>query len=143
MNFQRRQQQEVKKNIEKLIQELKSGKDLGEILTDEKVLKPKGLADKVAKELKGNLKSTQLRKVFDKLKEVEYLIESGKEYKSRILELYPKLAYSTGRKLMPKNFYELLVELLDRAEKNREDAKRVIKFITAIVAYSKLYNKEG
>jgi len=146
MGTQKHQRQETKEKkrgiIKELTQKITNAKNLKEILTDEKVLKPKGLADEVAKELKDDLKSTQLRKVFDKLKEVEYLIESGKEYKSRILELYPKLAYSTGRKLMPKKFYELLVELLDRAEKNREDAERVIKFITAIVAYSKFYSRE-
>jgi CRISPR/Cas system CSM-associated protein Csm2 small subunit len=40
---------------------------------------------------------------------------------------------------MPKEFFNLLTSLLEKAEKDREDAKVVIRLITAIVAYSKLY----
>jgi len=115
---------------------------LSQILSDERVLKPNGLANQIARQLEGKLKATQLRKVFDKIKEIENALSKKEEYKTKILELYPKLAYSTGRGLIPKNFYRLLTLLLEKAEKDTEDAKRVIKLITAILAYSKLY-KEG
>ena len=125
--------------IKELTERVKKGGRLSQILTDEETLKPNGLADRIAKELEGNLRSTQLRKVFDKIKEIEEAIDRRDDYKVKILELYPKLAYSTGRNLMPKEFFNLLTSLLEKAEKDREDAKVVIRLITAIVAYSKLY----
>lgn len=125
--------------IKELTERVKKGGRLSQILTDEEMLKPNGLADRIAKELEGNLRSTQLRKVFDKIKEIEEAIDRRDDYKVKILELYPKLAYSTGRNLMPKEFFNLLTSLLEKAEKDREDAKVVIRLITAIVAYSKLY----
>ncbi|WP_457567070.1 type III-A CRISPR-associated protein Csm2 [Desulfurobacterium sp.] len=133
--------------IEELTGRIKAekGKKLTQILTDEEILKPGKFADKIASdlELKKKFKTAQLRKVFDKVKEIERAIERGEDYKSKILELYPKLAYSTGRGLMPKNFFKLLTLLLEKAEKNKEDAKMVVKLITAIVAYSKLYGDRG
>jgi len=130
------------RNIERLIEELHSEALLSQILSDERVLRPNGLANQIARQLEGKLKATQLRKVFDKIKEIENALSKKEEYKTKILELYPKLAYSTGRGLIPKNFYRLLTLLLEKAEKDTEDAERVIKLITAILAYSKLY-KEG
>ena len=120
-----------------------TGRKLTQIFTDEEILKPNGLADEIAKELRNNLKSTQLRKVFDKIKEIENALNRGEDYRSKILELYPKLAYSTGRKLMPRKFFNLLTLLLEKAERDREDAKMVVRLITAIVAYSKLYGDRG
>jgi len=131
--------------IEEVVKRIKenSRKKLTEIFNDEEILKPNGIADKIAKELKNNLKSSQLRKVFDKIKEIENALNRGEDYKPKILELYPKLAYSTGRKLMPRKFFNLLTLLLEKAERDREDAKMVVKLITAIVAYSKLYGNRG
>ncbi|WP_297445373.1 type III-A CRISPR-associated protein Csm2 [Desulfurobacterium sp.] len=131
--------------IEELTGRIKAekGKKLTQILTDEEILKPNGLADEIAKELRSNLKSTQLRKVFDKIKEIENALNRGEDYRSKILELYPKLAYSTGRKLMPRKFFNLFTLLLEKAERDREDAKMVVKLITAIVAYSKLHGDRG
>lgn len=131
--------------IEKMMERVKEEKrrKLIQIFTDEEILKPNGLADKIARELRSNLKSTQLRKVFDKIKEIENALNRGEDYKSKILELYPKLAYSTGRKLMPRKFFNLLTLLLEKAERDREDAKMVVRLITAIVAYSKLYGERG
>ena len=131
--------------IEKMMERVKEEKrrKLIQIFTDEEILKPNGLADKIARELRSDLKSTQLRKVFDKIKEIENALNRGEDYKSKILELYPKLAYSTGRKLMPRKFFNLLTLLLGKAEEDREDAKMVVRLITAIVAYSKLYGERG
>jgi len=131
--------------IERMMERVKEEKrrKLIQIFTDEEILKPNGLADKIARELRRDLKSTQLRKVFDKIKEIENALNRGEDYKSKILELYPKLAYSTGRKLMPRKFFNLLTLLLEKAERDREDAKMVVRLITAIVAYSKLYGDRG
>jgi len=131
--------------IERMMERVKEEKrrKLIQIFTDEEILKPNGLADKIARELRSDLKSTQLRKVFDKIKEIENALNRGEDYKSKILELYPKLAYSTGRKLMPRKFFNLLTLLLGKAEEDREDAKMVVRLITAIVAYSKLYGERG
>ena len=120
-----------------------TNKRLVDTFSDEEILKPKGVADRIAGELKDNLKSTQLRKVFSKIKEIESRLNEGKDYKLKILELYPSLAYSTGRNLMPRRFYELLVLLLEKAERDKDDARMVIKLITAIVAYSKLHSKNN
>jgi CRISPR type III-A-associated protein Csm2 len=131
----------IKKLTERI--ERKKGKELSKIFTEEEILKPGGLADEIAKELRNSLKSNQLRKVFDKVKEIEIALNRGEDYKAKILELYPKLAYSTGRKLMPRKFFNLLTLLLEKAEKDKQDAKVVVKLITAIVAYSKLYGDRG
>jgi CRISPR type III-A-associated protein Csm2 len=135
------EKKEKHETIKYLLNELKNNKDkkLIHILSKEDILRPNGMADRIANELKKELKTSQLRKIFEKVKEIEDDLRKNRDYKGKILELYPKLAYSTGRKLMPRDFYNLLISLLERAERDREDAELLVKFITAIVAYSKLY----
>jgi CRISPR-associated protein Csm2 len=120
------------------------------------VLKPKefapfetGWAYKIVKQLKcqheeerkkyPEFKTTQLRKIFTEIKEI-----AQKEDKERLFLLYPKLAYSKGRKLIPENFYKLIIACLDKLKtsSNSEDFKAFEKFIEAIVAYNKYFESE-
>ncbi len=130
----------AKSTINKVLQEIKNNQDLGKVLTDEKIYKNDGYAYKIAEEMGGRLKASQLRKIFEKIKHIEQKLEKDEDYKKDIFELYPRLAYAKGRKLLPDDFYKLLIHLLERAEQNKKNAEIVVKFITSIVAYHKFHN---
>jgi len=133
-----------KKFIDELIQTLEKFRDNPEKIKEElkegNILKKGGYADKLAQNLKGRLKMTQLRKVFHQIKKIQNYIEKGKDYREPIYETYPLLAYNKGRKNIPNDFYRLMVTLLDLSEKNKDIAKRTVKFVEAIVAYYKYYS---
>ena len=131
--------------IKKLIQTLENLKNnpteiLEKVLTDENILKKDKYADKIARELKGSLKMTQLRRVFHQIKKIQRYIEKDKDYREPIYETYPLLAYNKGRKNIPEDFYNLIVNLLDLSERNKDIAEQTVKFVEAIVAYYKYYS---
>jgi CRISPR-associated protein Csm2 len=134
---------EGKYGIEKLKKVIEENK-LKEELTDENILKPQRYAYSIAEEVKNSLKASQLRKIFAQVMEIKKELEKNSEnYKAKIWELYPRLAYARGRNLIPKNFHELFVKLLEQAENDKEIANKVVKLIQSIVAYHKLHNPKS
>ncbi len=131
--------------IKKYTEEIKKAQKLSDVLKPENFAPPEGWADEIANELKQNLKTSQLRKIFTEIKTIcDKQIKGISSSKEEIYLLYPKLAYSTGRKLMPKDFYDLLKECLDKLKlqnSTKEDFERFLQFITAIVAYNKKYDR--
>lgn len=120
-----------------------------------------GLADQTVQAVgTSNLKPTQLRKVFQTLKEIQKQVKkeqvkkeqvkkrsspNGKFDNSQLLTLMPMLAYSVGRELIPHDFYQLLKEVFSpqRLQTN-EDFLRAFDFVEAILAYHKYRSqKEG
>lgn len=113
------------------------------------------------KKLKGDdkkknydLKSTQLRKVFDPIKALQRTLqrdinrkpETGAEPfdRSKIARLMVNLAYARGRALLPDDFYDILKICLqpDKLQTN-QDFIRVAEFVEAIMAYYKFREVQG
>lgn len=145
MKGEQTKNQRKREFTEELIQTLEKFRNnpeeiLKRVLTDEKILKKGEYADKVARELKGSLKMTQLRKVFHQIKKIKEYINKNKDYREPIYETYPLLAYNSGRKNIPEDFYELMIKLLDLSEKNINIARKTVKFVEALVAYYKYYS---
>ncbi|NPA52089.1 MAG: type III-A CRISPR-associated protein Csm2 [Aquificae bacterium] len=131
--------------IEEFTQKIERASSLSEVLLPKEFAPfETGWAFKIVKQLKEQhkddkrkypeFKTTQLRKIFTEIKEI-----CQRKDKERLYLLYPKLAYSKGRKLIPDNFYKLIVACLDKLKtsNNEEDFERFEEFITAIVAYNK------
>ncbi|SNZ09081.1 CRISPR-associated protein Csm2 [Persephonella hydrogeniphila] len=136
--------------IEKFTQKILDSSSLSQILKPEEFAPfETGWAYKIVKQLKcqheeerrkyPEFKTTQLRKIFTEIKEI-----TQKQDKERLFLLYPKLAYSKGRKLIPDNFYKLLVTCLDKLKtsSNSQDFESFEKFIETIVAYNKYFESE-
>ncbi len=102
-----------------------------------------GYADSLAEDFRDNLKPTQLFKVFHEIKRVQRRIRGNPDEKfdrGEILGLLPILAYSTGRGLMPKDFYDILKICLSKEKLEiNKDFLRLAEFMEAIIAYHKYY----
>ncbi len=135
---------------ENIVTELKARKQpLAQILDLEDFAEPGKLADGLAQEFRGELKPTQLRKVFAGIKDIARGMKGRtasdtltKEDRSRILPLVPALAYARGRELIPEKFYNLMSTCLSNAKLNTVgDFQRLDEFLTAILAYQKFHEK--
>jgi CRISPR-associated protein Csm2 len=94
------------------------------------------------KQHKDRLKPTQLRKVFHTLKTIErkYKPKGDEEafIISDVLSLKPELAYAMGRELIPIEFYDLMKNSLTAPKLPKvKDFRRLIEFLTALLAYHK------
>ena len=104
-----------------------------------------GYADCIAKELSKKLNTNQLRKFFGAVRN----IEKNKEWDEIEPELYllkPKLAVSVGRKLIPREFYNIMKTSMNKIDIGTEEEKlenfdTFVKFLESIVAYHKYYVK--
>ncbi len=108
------------------------------------------MADAFVKDKSVELKPTQLRRVFHALKEKERKFRGKNEGdileaedRREIYLLLPELAYARGRRLIPQNFYELMRLCLSSEKlKTIGDFRRLVQFVTAILAYHKYREKE-
>lgn len=112
----------------------------------EEFAKEGGDTHNFVKTIKNKLKINQLRKFFSKIKQIELQtktnkdnIEISKEIKNKLYLLIPELAYAYGRQLIPREFYDLMKESIEKIHKN-EDFKRFVEFLTAIIAFYKMEN---
>lgn len=137
------------REVKEKIQELSAMSELDPSLFCEE----EGLADSLIqkfKEQRKDLKPTQLRKVFQELKAIQravlrkIIVEEDKklpfadEYRTKVVKLMPYLAYSVGRGLIPKDFYELIKLCLSTEKlKTYGDFLRVADFVETIMAYHK------
>lgn len=139
----------IQLNKENIIGELKKQGTLSELLPLEQFAEPGKVADELAKDFKDKLKPTQLRKVFHALKEMERDFKGRKddeklrsEDKIKIYPLAPELAYARGRDLIPQDFYELMRLCLSSEKLDTiGDFRRLVQFLTAILAYHKYHEK--
>jgi CRISPR-associated protein Csm2 len=104
-----------------------------------------GYADTLAREFGRELKSTQLRKVFGALKQVDIQVKRDPLDKplarSEINRLIPELAYAFGRNLVPKGFYDLMKMCLSQTKlQTVGDFRRLMEFLTALLAYHKFHS---
>ncbi len=116
-----------------------------------------GLADNIGKGFKDKkdeqIKSTQLRKFFDEIKDIERKLKEKENIWENVSDdfhlLRPKLAYANARKLIPNDFFDLLSECMNKVdtetsnnEQKKENYKRFVNFLEAIVAYHKYYTQK-
>lgn len=106
-----------------------------------------GLAYREAKHYGNRLKTSQLRKFFDAIKDIENRVDDVDDIewdrlRGRFYLLQPKLAYARARDLVPEDFYRLMSTSMqkirtDDRESFKEDYERFVRFLEAIVAYHK------
>ncbi|MCL2115328.1 MAG: type III-A CRISPR-associated protein Csm2 [Methanobrevibacter sp.] len=150
MAFNRKDDSNKDRTVDNIIMEINR-------LNELKELKPKiyadeeGYAGKIAKKFsKGRddsqkLNSNQLRKFFGAIRDIESKEGNWEEIEPQFYLLKPKLAVSVGRKLIPKDFYELMKACMSKVDVGEDEDKlknfdTLVKFLEAIVAYSKYYN---
>lgn len=104
----------------------------------------KGAAHIVAIDIKKKeMKTTQLRKFFGHIKKLEAETKGKKKgdsiESSKLYLIMPELAYALGRKLISKDFYELVKESINSNKiKTVEDFKQFVNFLSAVLAYHKM-----
>jgi len=106
-------------------------------------------AETIARSLKDKMKTTQLRKVFASIKQMELKAKARKDEDifndSKIYMMLPHLAYAKARKFINDDFYSLMKVIIGNGTsgkiKHVGDFKRFVEFMTAIVAYHKQPNK--
>ena len=138
------QQQSLSELVKNFVQKVKG--QLRNLPIDDLVL-PDGELDKIARQLKGSLKSTQLRRVFHDLKRLEQQARRQRSkfdprIRTQIALTLPELAYAYGRDVIPKEFYDLMKALLhppDQRFQGYEDVERLMQILTTILAYHKFY----
>jgi CRISPR-associated protein Csm2 len=126
---------------------LKTEGRLSEILRPEDFAPADGWANRLAEELGGDLKTTQLRKLFNIIKAIDRTLKGEDEegelrgdVREKLTMLIPELAYAAGRKVIPREFYGMMCDLLDGEKLSTVgDFRRLVQFLTAFLAYHKLY----
>ena len=128
---------------------------------DKNLYSPKGLTADLAS-IFGDLNSTQLRRIFERFKNLKNWCKKGlneselEDLFKEVYSIYPLLAYAKGRKLIPDEFHKLLVYLLGRVEKYRDESLKhppkcylsdlknelcnLVAFIHSFLAYHKFYH---
>ena len=135
--------------MQSIIDEITKKGSFGEIeVTD--FAPPKKWADLIAKEYLGKeMKTTQLRKVFTTIKQIEIKVKGKKDMDPfddpALYMMLPHLAYAKARGFIKSEFYDLVKTIVGDGEsgkiKSVKDFKRFSEFMTAIVAYHKQYSK--
>jgi CRISPR type III-A-associated protein Csm2 len=128
---------------QEVLEEIKKLKKMSE-LEPEKFGEEGGYADSLVSDEKfrKELKPTQLRKIFNELKSIYRRVKKEEPTKSFDRKGVPKLltmlAYTYGRGLIPKVFYEIMKEALKKDKiKTNEDFLRFHDFFEAILAFHK------
>lgn len=112
-------------------------------LNMEDFIGPDGICQAIAKGL--TFKRTQLRKFFNEVKTIKINLRSNPTDNStriRLLALVPKLAYSTGKKLIDEGFYHFMKTLISKLNEDFtvENFEKFEQIFEAIVAYHVYYN---
>jgi CRISPR type III-A-associated protein Csm2 len=140
--------QEHKDSILARIEQVQSFREI----TPEEYATIGGFAEQIVlKDMKREMKTTQLRKFFTKIKNLESKLKGQKkeeqlsnEFKNEVYMILPELAYSKARGLIYQGFYEIITTVI-RSKDNKsklntvDDFRNFSKFMTAIVAYKKLH----
>lgn len=129
--------------------QLRESGSLSAILKPEDFAPEGAVADTLASDFKDKLKPTQTRRIFHTIKQIENttrkssdetLLDEGD--RMRLTLLSPELAYAAGRDLIPREFYDILKLMLAQDKMNTVgDLRRLVQFLTAIVAYQKFHAK--
>lgn len=135
------------KTVDDLKRQLSQGGSLTTLLLPDEFAGEDQVAAHIAQAHKNDLKPNQARRIFHTFKELDRA-NGGKdaaeplseEDRMRLTLVVPELAYATGRNLIPKEFYEV-VKLCLAPDKMQTvgDLRRLVQFLSAILAYQKFY----
>jgi CRISPR type III-A-associated protein Csm2 len=126
--------------ILQVLNEIKGLKAMSD-LPAERYAEENGLADSFVQGLRGDLKPTQLRKVFHQIKDMRHQFKHEKFERAKVAMVMPTLAYSAGRKLIPGDFYELMKLCFGQERcKTDKDFEAATDFLEAIMAYHKYHD---
>lgn len=136
-------------NIDQLNQRLNQTGTLSGLLKPEDFAGEGMVADQMARKFKSDLNPTQMRKVFHAFKQIERKLKTRNDdedidesLRAEITLLVPNLAYAVGRKLLPKEFYNVLKSSLHASKLQKvRDFRRLNQLLTAILAYQKYYSE--
>lgn len=136
--------------IQELQQELKKPGTLSSLLLPDAFAPEDALADKLARRFEGNLKPNQTRRIFHTFKQLEQQhsqdadgVRLRDEDTMRLTLLIPELAYGVGRGLIPDEFYQALKACLQSGKiQTVADLRRLVQFLSAVVAYQKYHAKK-
>jgi len=147
MPYERNSSSSAVKDVISKIKELNSLNEL----EPKKYADEGGYADKIANQFSGRggddrvLNSNQLRKFFGAIRDIESKEEDWDEIEPQFYLLKPKLAVSVGRKLIPRDFYDLMMACMSKVdvgdnENKIKNFKTLVSFLEAIVAYRKFHD---
>ena len=129
--------------IQQITSELKALKSMSD-LSPERFAEEDGLAESFVRQIRGDLKTTQLRKVFHQVKNLKLKYNKSDEEFNRgqIALIMPTLAYSVGRGYIPKEFYDLMKICFGSEKcKTKADFNTAADFLEAIMAYHKYFTE--
>ena len=140
---------QIDPEVSSILGEIRSLKTLKEL--DVKTFADEnGYADKLAQKFGKDLKTTQLRKFFGAVKEIEAGLKEDdwSKVEANFYLLKPKLANAKGRGLIPEEFYEFMKTCMGKVDAGSENDKKenfqkLTKFLEAVVAYHKYYNPKA
>jgi CRISPR-associated protein, Csm2 family len=148
MYRQNRRRDDSRQEIKEIIQKIDNLQNLSQ-LDEKEIAEEEGYAERVAEEVR-NLKTTQLRKFFSEIKANEReLKEKGwKSIEGRFYMMRPNLAYAKARKLVPDQFFDLMNACMKQVDKGddeqkKENYKRFVQFLEAIIAYHKYHHGDS
>lgn len=134
--------EDVKKHLEGLT-------TLSQLRPEDYAPEDGGMANTIAIRSKEDMKFTQIRKFFGHIKKIEATEIKGKKdmdkvESSKLYLLMPELAYGVGRKVVNREFYEVMKICLSKNKiKTVADFRRFIELLTAVIAYHKLSERRG
>lgn len=141
-------QRQVDPEVSGILKEIDSLKMLKELDT-KKFADENGYADRLAGRFGKKLKTTQLRKFFGAIKEIESDLKERdwSSIEAKFFLLKPMLAYAKGRGLIPEEFYEFMKICMSKVDigsndDKKENFRRLVEFLEAVVAYHKYYNPD-
>jgi len=110
------------------------------------LVSPNGILDQLAQHFRQTLKATQLRRFFHDIKRLEQDAIRGRgsfgRLQTQLALTLPELAYAYERGVIPQEFYDLMRSLLyppNERFRTKEDVRRLIEILTALLAYHKFY----
>lgn len=107
---------------------------------------PEALAIEFVKQGKAKITSTQIRKFYDDLVLLQSKVRTGMNFEEKILPLIKmteaKIAYSVGRGVLAKLFYDRIFPYIERIQ-TKEDFDNFILFYQAVIAYMKFEEKKA
>ncbi len=140
-------QKQIDPEVSKILGEIKELKMLKDIKT-KKFADEGGYADKLAKKFGKSLKTTQLRKFFSAIKDINNDLKDGKSWgdvEGKYYLLKPKIANAKGRGLIPEEFYVFMktcmakIDHLGSDGDKKNNFNRFVEFLEAVVAYHKYH----
>ena len=87
------------------------------------------------------IETHQIRNFFDKIKK----LENDKDFENKLILLVPNIKYAKARKLVPNEFVQLIILLVDRVNEanDKEKAlKKMVKIMEVFVAYHKYHHNK-